>query len=139
MMTLKEFAKQFSKHDDAFVIINSDIIDKYNEYFRDNAQVGDGATLCYWSDREAYTIIHRTPKSLTLRRCKATLKPDFKPEFIVGGFCAHCTNQNEQDYDYEEDENGRIIKVYWSEKFKRFRQGTLKVIPERRAFYDYNF
>ena len=137
MMTLNEFSqKEFPQN--GFTLINNKVIDRYNEYFRDTAEVGDGATLCLWSDREAYTIIKRTPKSLTLRRCKATLKPDFKPEFIPGGFCAHCVNQHEQDYDYTENENGHVIKVYWSEKFKRFRQGTMNIIPGRHEFYDYN-
>ncbi len=138
MMTLKEFSNTYFPRN-GFTMINSEVIDKYNEYFRDNAKVGDGATICLWTDRIAYTIIKRTPKSLTLRRCKATLKPDFKPEFIPGGFCGTVINQHEQDYDYEENENGAIVKVYWSNKYKRFRHGTCNVVAGRSEFYDYNF
>ena len=137
MLTLTEFSHKYFPNK-GFTLINEEIIDKYNEYFRDNAQVGDGATICLWSDREAYTIIKRSLKSLTLRRCKAIKSPNFKPEWVPGGFSAICVNQNEQEWTYEEDEKGAIVKVYWSEKYKRFRDGTCRVMPGRHEFYDYN-
>lgn len=106
----------------------------------DQLKVGDGATVCYWTDATACTVIKRTAKTLTLRQDKATLKPSFKPEFIVGGFCAHCVNQAEQEYDYEPDPNGRIFKAYWSESKKGFyADKSLRVIAGRHEFYDYNF
>lgn len=110
-----------------------------NEDFKEHAKVGDGATLCYWSDRHAYTIIKRTAQSLTLQQDKATLSPDFTPEFISGGFFAHCINQNEQRYSYEPNPDGQIIKVWWSKKKNGFFWNDLRVIPGRHEFYDYNF
>lgn len=107
--------------------------------FKETAKVGDGATVVYWTDKHAYTIIARTANTLTLRRCKAILDPDFKPDFIPGGFCGTVINQHEQRYSYEEDENGHIIKAYWSEKNKCFRWDGLYVVPGRHEFYDYNF
>lgn len=106
----------------------------------EDVKVGDGVTVHYWSDAEAYTVIARTAKSLTLRRCKATLDPNFKPEFITGGFAAHCLNQCDQTYTYEEDENGAVVKAYYS-KAKRgfFVQKSLRVTRGRHEFYDYNF
>lgn len=70
-------------------------------------KVGDGVTINLWSDRHAATVIKVTAKTVTVRRDKATLNPDFKPEFIPGGFAAHCTNQSEQSYTYEPDEKER--------------------------------
>lgn len=138
MITIREFKDQYMSGRDRFD--GNLVSQKYGEYFRDNAQVGDGATVCYFSDAHAYTIIKRTAKTLTLQRDKATLKQSFKPEFIVGGFCAHCTNQSEQDYDYERDPNGGIEIARWSERKKGFYvNGCLHVIPNRREFYDYNF
>ena len=139
MMSYKEFEEKYANTGKGYRFIDGSFMDRWHEYFRDNAEVGDGATLCLWSDREAYTIIKRTPQSLTLRRCKATLKPDFKPDFVPGGFCGTVINQYEQDYDYEEDENGRIIKAYWSKKLGRFRNGSCTVIPGRREYFDFNF
>lgn len=45
-------------------------------------KVGDGVTINLWSDRHAATVIKVTAKTVTVRRDKATLNPDFKPEFI---------------------------------------------------------
>lgn len=111
----------------------------WTDYFRENAEAGDGATVCWWSDQKAYTIIKRSEKTLTLQRDKATLVPEFKPEFVIGGFSAHCINQHEQSYTYERDDNGEIIKAYWSEKKHGFYWNGMRVISGRHEFYDYNF
>ena len=138
MKTLVEFEKSLNlQGTDRFD--GNLIIDKYAQYFRDNAEVGDGATVCYWTDRHAYTIIKRTAKTLTLQQDKAILDPEFKPEFIPGGFCAHCVNQADQTYQYDRNPNGRIIIAYWSKKKNGFYWQGLHVIPGRHEFYDYNF
>ena len=133
MMDLKEFADKVLHTN----IINDKAVDAWHQYFRDEAKVGDGATVCLYTDRTAYTIIKRTPKSLTLRRCKAIRK--FTPEWIPGGFSAICTNNNDQEWEYEEDEKGRVVKAYWSDKYCRFRNNSLTVIPGRHEWFDYNF
>lgn len=109
---------------------------------RYNVQVGDGVTICLYSDRNAGTVIKRTAKSITVQRDIATLDPNFKPEFVVGGFAGHCTNQNEQTYTYERDEEGSIETFRWSDKYGRYCGGgdqTIKIINGRHEFYDYNF
>lgn len=106
-------------------------------------KVGDGATIVYWSDRHAGTVIKKTKCSITIQRDKATLDPNFKPEFITGGFAAHCTNQDEQTYTYEKDENGSTYTFRWSKKRNRYQQGgsdySIRAIKGRHEFYDYNF
>lgn len=105
-----------------------------------NVKVGDGATICYWSDREAGTIVKVTRKSITIQRDKATLSPDFKPEFIPGGFAGTVINQHEQSYTYEPDPSGRKMTFHWSEKYQSYGQpGNLRAIKGRHEFYDYNF
>ncbi len=105
-----------------------------------NIQVGDGVTVNLWSDRYAATVIKVTKSSVTVRRDKATLNPDFKPEFIPGGFVAHCTNQEEQSYTYEPDESGTVYTFRWSNKYQRYGQpGNLSLSKGRHEFYDYNF
>lgn len=104
------------------------------------AKVGDGATVNLYSDRYAGTIIKVTKKSVTVRRDKATLDPNFKPEFIPGGFAGHCTNQEEQSYTYEADPNGEVYTIFWSDKYNRYgRPGDLSLSRGRHEFYDYNF
>lgn len=103
-------------------------------------KVGDGATVRYWTDCEAYTVIKVTPKTLTLQRDKAILSKDFKPEWVSGGFAGHCENQEEQSYTYEQNPNGRIVKAYYSEaKRGWYVEKTLRVSKGRHEFYDYNF
>lgn len=125
----------------------NNILKKADEYNEERlspvtAKVGDGVTVCLWSDRHAATIIKRTATTITLQYDKATIDPDFKPEFIVGGFAAHCTNQEEQSYTYERNPEGAIETYRWSKKNARYQgggDGSIKVIKGRHEFYDYNF
>ncbi len=118
-----------------------------------NLTVGDGVTVSVWTDCDAYTIIRKTPKTITLQMDKATLSPDWKPEFIVGGFAGHCVNQADQRYTYERDENEHTIKITlrsWLDdegserrRWKRSGTGTNSqggsAYAGRRKFHDYNF
>lgn len=105
-------------------------------------KVGDGVTVHLWSDAYACTILKITKCSITVQRDKATLNPDFKPEFIIGGFAAHCTNQDEQSYTYEPNPNGAIEVYRWSNKHNCYQgggDGSIKLTKGRHEFYDYNF
>lgn len=112
-----------------------------NGAIANNVQVGDGITLRVYSDCHAFTIIARTEKTLTIQQDKATLKNNWKPEFVHGGFTAHCTNQNEQEYDYEKNEKGQILKIRWSDKKSCWNapRGYAGISLGRHEFYDYNF
>lgn len=136
MMTMSEF-----RWDElAGVIDGNRVADEYYKYFREAVAVGDGVTVCLWSDRHAYTVIGKTPYTLKLRRCKATLKESYKPEFIPGGFSAICVNNSAQEYDYEEDPDGEIVTAYWSKKRNRYYVNGRQVVTQgRHEFYDYNF
>ena len=113
---------------------------KINEVKWEDVKVGDGVTVRYWSDAHAGTVIARTARSLTIQRDKATLSPDFIPEFIPGGFCGTVVNQNEQTYSYEPDPKGCIYKAFWSEKKRGFyADKCLRICKGRHEFYDYNF
>jgi hypothetical protein len=115
--------------------------------------IGDGVSVSVWSDVDAYTIIKQTPTSMTLREDKAVLSPDFKPQFIAGGFAGHCINQREQTYSYEPNPEGSVIKITlrrWKDengeerrRWKRTGVGTFEmggsVFAGRRKFHDYNF
>ena len=124
----------------------AEIIDLHEKFLKEsrdlleNGKIGDGVTACYYTDRHAYTIIGRTAKTLRIQRDKATLSKDFKPEFIIGGFAAHCTNNNSQRYDYAKDPDGVIKTAYWSEVNGCFRiDGSTPLSIGRHEFYDYNY
>ena len=101
-------------------------------------EVGDHANICHWSDISPVTVVKRTAKTITVRYDKATLNPEWKPEWEVGGFSAVCTNIAEQKWIIEEDPNGReetfrLRKCGWRNKADE------KLYPEWKKFYDYNF
>ena len=136
MLTYREFRDKYMPDS----IDGNLISDKYNDYFKENAKVGDGVTVHLYTDAHAYTIIRRTKQTLTLRRCKATLVEGWKPVFIPGGFAGHCINSTDQEYTYEEDEDGQVETAHWSGKKHGFYVNrTLYVTPGRREHFDYNF
>lgn len=143
---MKYTLEDWNRQRDQFMEItcNGDVLDEmmrpYTKKLWDSIEVGDGVTVNYWTDCHAYTVIKRTAKTMTLRRCKAILDSDWKPQFIPGGFAGHTVNNSSQTYTYEEDENGKIMIARWSEKHCRFfADHILPCSPGRHEFYDYNF
>ncbi len=130
-------------------VIADDITEQLYEEIREfdklhltpaNAKVGDGATVKLYTDRHAGTIVKVTKATITIRRDKAILSPDFKPQYVAGGFAAHCVNQDEQEWTYEPDENGELTTLYWSNVYNQYgRPGDLIAIKGRHEYYDYNF
>ena len=110
----------------------NDEIDYYERLLlricRYNIKVGDGATVCYYTDREAGTIIKRTKNTITIQRDKA-----FRTDNNGMSDC--------QEYRYERDENGLIEVYHWSNKYGCFRNSKNKlfVINGRHKYYDYSF
>lgn len=103
--------------------------------------VGDGATVCGYSDRHAFTVLSRTARSMTLQRDKATLQngansgaPDAL-QFTPGGFVGHTSDR--QRWEYEPDPFGevqiaRLTVRGWEVKGERVCAG-------RSEHYDHNF
>jgi hypothetical protein len=141
-------AERFEKDGDAHMVefvlgeIRTYIQEYSNKFLTPaNVKVGDGVTMHLYSDSHAGTVIKVTKTSVTVRRDKSTLDPNWKPEIEAGGFAGHCTNQNEQTYTYEEDPNGETIRFTWSKKRSRFQNAKMgrSLTKGRREFYDYNF
>lgn len=139
--TFEEFMADREKIRNDFTLSYSDRQERDGAEFLswiDELEVGDHAHVCLWTDVEPVTVIKRTPKTITVRYDKATLSPDWKPEWVVGGFAGHCTNQDSQDWIIEEDTNGttgtfRRRKTGWYDK------SDCRLYPGWRKFYDYNF
>lgn len=102
-----------------------------------NWSVGDGATLCYWTDRHACTVIRVTRCTITIQRDTATPDPNWVRDFTPGGFMGHTANDRDLTYTYAADPTGatyvaRLTKRGWM-------ANGLRVVPGRREFYDSNF
>lgn len=110
----------------------NDEIDYYERLLlrikRYNVQVGDGVTICYYTDREAGTIIKKTKNTITYQQDRAIR--------IDNNGMSDC-----QEYRYERDSNGKIEVYHWSNKYGCFRNSKnhLYVINGRHEYFDYSF
>lgn len=91
-----------------------------------NVKVGDGATLCLYTDCQAYTIIKRTAKSITIPRDNAIRTDD--------NGMSDC-----QQYRYERDYNGLVRVARWSEKRGCFMYNGMRIATGRHEYFDYSF
>lgn len=110
----------------------------FEEWYRE-MDVGDHAHVHLWTDSEPVTIIKKTRTTLTVRYDKARRDPNWKPEFIPGGFSAHCTNNDEQRWIIEEDPAGRVEVFRWSKRLNAYQNNGCKLLPGWVKTYDYNF
>lgn len=103
-----------------------------------NLPEGEFFTERGYTQSYPWIVVKRTEKTVTLARVNVKRDPEWKPEFVPGGFCAHCTNQRDQTWlfshiDHKNTKVIRMTKKGWSLGGTRF--------TEDRAveFYDYNF
>lgn len=113
-------------------------------------KVGDGATVCYWTDRKACTVVKvsASGKRVWVQRDKAKLLNGVNSgeedalEFTPGGFCGHMSGS--QRYEYERDTEGEVMEFSlrkngrWVMKGNTAR-GGLRLTEGRYEHYDYNF
>ena len=139
--TSKEFFEQYHTARWNFTGTYDERVEKEHQMFMDwwnELEVGDHAHIQHYSDVSPVTVIKRTAKTITVRYDKAESDPNWKPEFEVGGFSAHCTNNDEQKWIITEDPNGRtdtfrLRKCGWR------NSADEKLFPEWAKHYDYNF
>ena len=114
----------------------------------ETAAVGEGVTKNMYSDRQAYTIIEvkRNGRQIIMQRDKATRTNREDDVFSPGGFVGHTSTPNGQQWAYERDTEGTIVKANWSAKWNRFFVGGApasgrgtSVTMGRHEHYDYNF
>lgn len=113
----------------------------FKEWY-DEMEPGDHCHVAHYSDVSPCTIIKRTKSTITIRYDKATRKESWKPEWVVGGFSAHCVNNDNQEdaWDIEEDENGEVEVFRWSKRLNCYKNALdEKLFPEWAKHYDYNF
>lgn len=99
------------------------------------------ANMRGWSDVEPFEVIERrTENKLIVRAMSATLDPDWKPEFVVGGFAGHCTNQSSQRWIITPNEGGHEFAIRKNNKGKWMHRAMRFELSDKPVkFYDYNF
>lgn len=104
-----------------------------------NLPEGEYFTEVGYSQQYPWVEVKRTAKTITLSRVEVTADPEWKPEFIPGGFAAHCTNQHAQTWAFDriDHQNQTTIRLTKTGQWKR---GSTRFIAGRaKYFYDYNF
>ena len=103
-------------------------------------EVGDHAHICRYSDIDPVTVVKKTATTITVRKDKAVRDPAWKPEFIPGGFSAHCVNNDEQKWIITEDPNGDTEVFRWHKRTNRYENTAEETLyPGWMKKYDYNF
>jgi hypothetical protein len=95
-----------------------------------------------FTDVDPYEIVRViSDQTLEVRRMDSELDPEWTPEFLVGGFAGHCTNQHEQRWIFKSNPEHPTERIRlrkrggWKDPYgTRF---TLSDVPKK--FYDYNF
>ncbi len=100
------------------------------------------ANLISYSDVIPYEVIAISPSGsqITLREMAVTLDPEWKPEFKVGGFIAHCENQSDQKWIITPNPDGFVMKAH-KRKDGSFHSvyGRHLMSDAPQKFHDYNF
>ena len=100
------------------------------------------ANLYGYSDVHPYEVlaISKSGKQITIRAMKAERDPAWQPDFDIGGFSAHCSNQSDQRWMIESDSDGHTMKAhkradgdFWG------AYGRHRIDAKPRRFYDYHF
>jgi hypothetical protein len=104
-----------------------------------SVNVGDGVTYYAYSDRDPHTVIARTKSTLTIQEDKCDKDPNWKAQWVPGGFSAVCTNIESQKWIITPDTNGKVMKVYWSNANGNWKCKGANVYEGRYKYYDYNF
>ena len=100
-----------------------------------------------WTDSQPYEIVRVvSDKCLEIRPMKAEKNPDFNPEFVAGGFAAHCTNNHDQKWIITSIPEAGTIRVRKRKTVKNYGEGVYwhqtaryQLADEPHYFYDYNF
>lgn len=94
-----------------------------------------------YSDINPYEVVRAvSDKTLEIRRMNAERDPNFKPEFIPGGFSGHCVNQLDQEWIITSDPDAAVIRIRLGKQGWKDASGARYQLSDKPVkFYDYNF
>ena len=105
-------------------------------------EVGMYANFCGYTDMDAYEIVRViSKKTIEIRHVTATLVEGWKPDMVVGGFCAHTINNDTQDYNYKSDLDAPVVRIRKRKDGRWYCKsgGRHSISDYPRKFHDYNF
>lgn len=91
-------------------------------------EVGGGATICHYSDRDAATVVRVSPSGKT-----AWIQQDVATRVDKNGM------SESQEYAYERDPGAPILKVVRTKKGWKIAGGSRVAFGHRSKYHDFSF
>lgn len=94
-----------------------------------------------YSDIYPFEIVRRvSDKTVEIRAMHAERDPEWKPEFVSGGFCGTVVNQNQQRWIITRNEQATPFRIRLGKKGWKDSGGARYQISDKPVmFHDYNF
>ena len=99
------------------------------------------ANLISYSDVLPFEVVAQvSSKTMVIREMAHAEDGQFKPEFVPGGFAAHCINQSDQKHFYKSDFQAPLIRMRLQKDGSwKSKMGIHKLAGAPKYFHDYNF
>lgn len=95
-----------------------------------------------YSDIHPYEVVRRvSDKTIEIREMSARRDEAWKPEFVAGGFSAHCTNQDRQQWIITSNPAAPVIRIRKQKdgQWKDASGARFGLTADPVKFYDFNF
>jgi len=94
-----------------------------------------------YSDINPCEIVRRiSDKTIEIRAMSAKQDPEWKPDFVAGGFCGTVVNQNRQRWIISSNPDARVFRIRLGKKGWKDSSGARYSLSDKPVkFYDFNF
>lgn len=94
-----------------------------------------------YSDVNPFEIIRKiSDKTIEIRAMNAERDPNWKPDFVAGGFCGTVVNQRDQRWIISSSADAAVVRIRLGKQGWKDANGRrFQLSDEPVKFYDYNF
>ena len=94
-----------------------------------------------YTDVNPYEVVRViSDKTIEVRKMDSEKDPTWVPEFHVGGFSAHCSNQQTQRWIIKSNADNSVLRIRLGKKGWKSADGRKFYLDDKPVrFYDYNF
>jgi len=94
-----------------------------------------------YSDVSPFEIIRKvSDKTVEIRAMNAERDPNWKPDFVAGGFCGTVVNQRDQRWIISSSADAPAVRIRLGKQGWKDANGRrFQLSDEPVKFYDYNF
>lgn len=94
-----------------------------------------------YSDVNPFEIIRKiSDKTIEIRAMNAERDPNWKPDFVAGGFCGTVVNQRDQRWIISSNSEAPVVRIRLGKQGWKDANGRrFQLADQPRKFYDYNF